>query len=216
MADSDAPFGGFPVAALDFYDDLEMDNTKSFWTAHKEVYDTAVKAPMLALVGALEPEFGKAKVFRPYRDVRFAKDKTPYKTAQGAYVASGPATGWYVQVGAAGVRVGVGFYEASSARLATIREAIADDRRGKQLQRIITKLTKQEWEVGGERLKTSPRGYDAAHPRIDLLRHKSLTLGRSYGFEPVIHTAELLDLVRADWRAARPFVEWISTNAADD
>jgi uncharacterized protein (TIGR02453 family) len=216
MADSDAPFGGFPVAALDFYDDLEMDNTKSFWTAHKEVYDTAVKAPMLALVGALEPEFGKAKVFRPYRDVRFAKDKTPYKTHQGAYVASGPATGWYVQVGAAGVRVGVGFYEASSARLASIRDAIADDRRGKQLQRIINRLTKQEWEVGGERLKTSPRGYDADHPRIELLRHKSLTLGRSYGFEPVIHTAELLDLVRTDWQAARPFVEWISTNATDD
>ena len=56
MADTDAPFDGFPVAALDFYDDLEMDNTKSFWTAHKEVYDAAVKAPMLALVGALEPD----------------------------------------------------------------------------------------------------------------------------------------------------------------
>jgi uncharacterized protein (TIGR02453 family) len=216
MADTDAPFGGFPVAALDFYDDLEMDNTKSFWTAHKEVYDTAVKAPMLALVAALEPEFGKAKVFRPYRDVRFAKDKTPYKTHQGAYVASGPATGWYVQVGAAGVRVGVGFYEASSSRLASIREAIADDRRGKQLRRIVTKLQKQEWELGGETLKTSPRGYDADHPRIDLLRHKSLTLGRSYGFEPVIHTGELLDLVRSDWHAARPFVDWITANASDD
>ena len=77
-------FRGFPVEALDFYDDLEMDNTKSFWTAHKDVYDTAVKAPMTALVAALEPEFGRAKVFRPYRDVRFAKDKTPFKTHQGA------------------------------------------------------------------------------------------------------------------------------------
>ena len=111
----DAPgaFPGFPVAALDFYDDLEMDNTKSFWAAHKEVYETSVKAPMTALVAALEPEFGKAKVFRPYRDVRFAKDKTPYKTHQGAFVPSGPSTGWYVQVGAPGVRVGVGFYEAA-------------------------------------------------------------------------------------------------------
>ena len=69
---------------------------------------------MTALVAALEDEFGKAKVFRPYRDVRFAKDKTPYKNHQGAFVASGPATGWYVEVGAPGVRVGVGFYEASS------------------------------------------------------------------------------------------------------
>jgi len=206
----DSPsFTGFPVAALDFYDDLEMDNTRSFWAAHKEVYEQAVRAPMLALVTALEPEFGAAKVFRPYRDVRFAKDKTPYKTHQGAYVAVGPSTGWYVQVAAPGVRVGAGFYDADSERLAAIREAIADDRRGKQLRRIVNRLQKQGWELGGDTLKTAPRGYDVGHPRIDLLRHRSLSLGRSYGFEPVVHTAELLDLVRADWRTARPLVEWV-------
>jgi uncharacterized protein (TIGR02453 family) len=206
----DSPsFTGFPVAALDFYDDLEMDNTRSFWAAHKEVYEQAVRAPMLALVTALEPEFGPAKVFRPYRDVRFAKDKTPYKTHQGAYVAVGPSTGWYVQVAAPGVRVGAGFYDADSERLAAIRGAIADDRRGKQLRRIVNRLQKQGWELGGDTLKTAPRGYDVGHPRIDLLRHRSLSLGRSYGFEPVVHTAELLDLVRADWRTARPLVEWV-------
>ena len=209
-----ATFEGFPVAALDFYDDLEMDNTKSFWTAHKATYDTAVKAPMEALVTALEPEFGSAKLFRPYRDVRFAKDKTPYKTHQGAYVTSGPSTGWYVQVSAAGVRVGFGFYDASSSRLAGIRDAIAEDKQGKRLQRILNALRKDGWDVGGEQLKTAPRGYDASHPRIDLLRHKSLTLGKSYGFEPVIHTAELLDVVRTDWRAGKPFLRWMDDNAA--
>jgi len=208
-------FAGFPVAALDFYDDLEMDNTKSFWTAHKDVYETAVKAPMTALMRALEPEFGTAKIFRPYRDVRFAKDKTPYKNHQGAFISSGPSTGWYVQVGAPGVRIGVGFYEASSSRLTAIREAIAHEKRGQQLQRILTRLLKQGWELGGETLKTAPRGYDADHPRIDLLRHKSMTLGKSYGFEPLIHTPELLDAVRADWRAATPFVRWVTANAAD-
>ena len=207
--DGPEAFGGFPVAALDFYDDLEDDNSKTFWAAHKEVYENAVKAPMAALVAALEPEFGPAKVFRPYRDVRFAKDKTPYKTHQGAFVPSGPTTGWYVQVGAPGVLVGVGYYEASSPRLAAIRAAIADDRTGAQLERIIAALHRLGWEVGGDTLRTAPRGYDAAHPRIDLLRHKSLTLSRSYGFEPVIHTPELLDRVRRDWRSARPFVEWI-------
>lgn len=70
-----AEFTGFPEAALDFYDDLEMDNTKSFWEAHKAVYLGSVKAPMVALTDALEKEFGKAKVFRPFRDVRFAKEK---------------------------------------------------------------------------------------------------------------------------------------------
>jgi uncharacterized protein (TIGR02453 family) len=206
-------FTGFPEAALDFYDDLEMDNTKTFWEAHKDVYLTAVAAPMKALTAALADEFGDAKIYRPYRDVRFAKDKTPYKTHQGAFVAKGPSTGYYVQVGAPGVRVGVGYYEASGPRLASIREAIVEDRRGGELEQIIAAMTASGWELGGDKLKTAPRGYDAGHPRIDLLRHKSMTLGRSYGFEPVIHTTELVDRVRADWRAATPFVEWIRTYA---
>ncbi|HYO41252.1 MAG TPA: DUF2461 domain-containing protein [Nocardioidaceae bacterium] len=214
--DSSGGFAGFPVAALDFYDDLEMDNTKAFWSAHKETYDSAVKAPMAALVAALEPEFGPAKVFRPYRDVRFAKDKTPYKTHQGAFVPAGPATGWYVEVGAPGVRVGVGFYEASAPRLAALRAAIAEDRRGRQLQRIVAKLSRQGFEVGGDTVRTSPRGYAADHPRIDLLRHRSMTLTRSYGFAPMIHEPELLAAVRSDWRAARPFVEWIRSVTGDD
>jgi uncharacterized protein (TIGR02453 family) len=203
------PFTGFPVAALDFYDDLEMDNTKSFWAAHKDTYETAVRAPMTALVKSLEGEFGPAKVFRPYRDVRFAKDKTPYKTHQGAFVAAGPSTGWYVEVAAPGVRVSVGYYRAEPARLAAIRSAIADDRSGPELEKLLDELAGRGWDVSGEQLKTAPRGYDAGHPRIDLLRHKSLFVSRSYGFEPVVHTPELVDRVREDWRAARPVVEWV-------
>jgi len=66
------------------------------------------------------------------------------------------------------------------------------------------------WELGGDRLKTAPRGYDLSHPRIALLRHKSLTIGHDYGFEPIIHTPELLEAVRDDWRTLRPFVEWVT------
>ena len=127
-------FTGFPVTALDFYDDLEMDNTKSFWEAHRAVYKEAVEAPMKALTAALEPEFGAAKVFRPYRDVRFAKDKTPYKTHQGAFVAVAPHTGWYVQVSAAGIRTSAGFYAAEGAQLAAFRTAAAEERRGTELE----------------------------------------------------------------------------------
>jgi uncharacterized protein (TIGR02453 family) len=206
-------FAGFPVAALDFYDDLEVDNTRAYWEKHKDVYTESVKAPMAALCAALAPEFGEAKVFRPYRDVRFAKDKTPFKTHQGAFVPAGPATGWYVEVSARGVRTGAGFYEASSPRLASIRAAIDDDRRGQALERLLAGLAADGWDVAGERLKTTPRGYPADHPRIGLLRHKSMTVGRSHGFEPVVHTPELLDVVRDDWRALRPFVEWVAENA---
>lgn len=202
-------FTGFPEAALDFYDDLEVDNTKSFWEAHKEQYAASVRAPMTALTDALEPDFGSAKIFRPFRDVRFAKDKTPYKTHQGAFVAAGPACGWYVEIAARGFRTGAGFYDASAVDLAKIRAAMADEIEGTRLQRILTKLTRAGFEVGGDRLKTSPRGYDAEHPRIELLRHRSLTVGKHYGFEPIIHTPELVGAVRADWKATRPLVDWV-------
>ncbi len=205
-------FAGFPVAALDFYDDLEVDNTKTFWEEHRHVYDEAVKAPMVALTAALEDEFGPAKIFRPYRDVRFAKDKTPYKTHQGAFVAVAPSTGYYVQVGAPGVRTGVGFYQAPPARLASFREAVDHETFGVGLQRILGRVERQGWTIGGDAVKTAPRGWSADHPRIDLLRHRSLTLGREHGFAPYVHTAELLDHVRADWRAGKPFIDWILTH----
>ena len=215
MSDPDVPpFAGIPVAALDFYDDLEVDNTRSFWEARKQVYADAVRAPMTALCAALEPEFGAAKIFRPYRDVRFAKDKTPYKTHQGAFVRVGESTGWYVEVSPRGVRTGAGFYEASGPRLAAFRAAVAHDRFGPELERVLHTLEKRGFEVGGDRLKTSPRGYPADHERIDLLRHRSLTAGHLIGFEPVIHTPELLDLVRADWRSLRPLVSWIAEHVS--
>lgn len=203
-------FQGFDEAALDFYDDLEMDNTKAFWEAHRDVYTTAVAEPMAALTEELAAEFGQAKIFRPYRDVRFAKDKTPYKTHQGAFVAVAPATGYYVQIGAPGVRVGAGFYEASTERLATLRRAIDNDRHGRELERIVNTLKKTGWEIGGSRLKTAPRGWDPGHPRIDLLRHKSITIGKDYGFGADVNgTPALVDRIRTDWRAATPLVAWL-------
>ena len=202
-------FAGFPVSALDFYDDLEVDNTKSFWDAHKETYQRDVRAPMEALCAALAEEFGPAKIFRPYRDVRFGKDKTPYKTHQGAFVDAGPSTGWYVQISAAGTRVGSGYYHPESKPLAAIRAAIDDDRTGRALERLVASFEEDGWDIGGESLKTSPRGYAADHPRIDLLRRKTLVVGRSYGFEDDAIGPGLLERVRADWRALRPLVEWV-------
>ncbi|MCY7396894.1 MAG: DUF2461 domain-containing protein [Nocardioides sp.] len=203
-------FTGFPVAALDFFDDLEMDNTRSFWEAHKDVYVGSVKAPFESLAEALSPEFGVFKVFRPHRDVRFAKDKTPFKTHQGAFVRVCDATGWYVELSPRGVRTGAGFYDASGPRLAAFRAAIDHDRSGPQLEKLLRSLARKGFEVGGDRLKTSPRGYAADHPRIELLRHRSLVLGRSLGFEPVIHTPAVLEIIREDWRTLRPLVSWVA------
>lgn len=201
-------FTGFPEAALDFYDDLELDNSKSFWEAHKHLYDEAVRRPMLALTAELAEEFGPAKVFRPYRDVRFGKDKTPYKNHQGAIVQVGPATGYYVQIGSPGVLVGGGYHHTGGPDLSRIRAAVALGSSGEELRRILAELSRQHFEMRGEQLKTKPRGYRADHPRIELLRYTSLSMTKSYGFEN-LDTPGLADRVRGDWRAVRPMVEWI-------
>ena len=111
-------FEGFPEQALDFYDGLEADNSKAYWTDHRQVYESAVRLPMLALLAALEGEFGSGKLFRPYRDVRFSKDKTPYKTAAGAV-----AGGCYVQLSAAGLLVGAGYWRTSTDQARRLRAA---------------------------------------------------------------------------------------------
>ena len=148
-------------------------------------------------------------MFRPYRDVRFARDKTPYKTHQGALVAVAPSTGWYVEVSPRGIRTAGGCYHTEPRQLAGLREAMADERTGPQLERLLRELERAGLEIAGDRLKPSPRGWPADHPRIDLLRHRSLVARHDLGFEPVIHTGRLLDLVREDWRATRPLVEWL-------
>ncbi len=207
-------FTGFPVAALDFYEDLEADNSKAFWAAHKAVYDDCVRGPMRALLGELEDEFGEGKMFRPYRDVRFSRDKIPYKTHQGGYVATGPGIGFYVEINAAGLRLAGGSYAATSAQLAALRSTIDDERRGTELDKIVRRMQRAGYEIGGEQLKTRPRGYSADHPRIELLRHKSLHAGRTDVSPPWLDTARTLDEVRGSWREFRPLVEWLTAAMA--
>lgn len=151
-------FTGFPVAALDFYEDLEADNSKPFWAAHKAVYDDCVRGPMLALLAELEPEFGPGKAFRPHRDVRFSADKSPYKTHQGGFVQTGPGVGFYVQIDAAGLRIAGGFYAGSSAQVSAYRATVDDSRHGPRLETLVRRLRRAGYEIGGERLKTRPRG----------------------------------------------------------
>ena len=209
-----AGFNGFGVAALDFYEDLEDNNSKAFWAAHKQVYDDEVRAPMLALLELLAPEFGVGKAFRPYRDVRFARDKTPYKTHQGGFVARGDATGFYVEVNAAGVRVGAGCYRLSGDTLHRYREAVDDDRLGGELEAVVGRIRDQGYELGGEQMRTRPRGVAADHPRIELMRNRGLSAGRSYGSEPWVHSAQLADRVADDWRAMAPLVDWMADHVS--
>ncbi|RDI66786.1 DUF2461 domain-containing protein [Nocardia pseudobrasiliensis] len=203
-------FAGFPLAGLDFYEDLEADNSKSFWTAHKHIYDKAVREPMTALCAELEADFGPAKIFRPYRDVRFASDKRPYKDHQGAVVHSASGAGWYVQIGAPGLFVAGGLYAASPEQLARLRTTIDDEVRGHELEQILAGLTAVGYQVGGDRLKTKPKGFSADHPRIDLLRHKSIVVSKDFGAPDWLETPRAAKEIRQSWETLRPAVEWLS------
>ncbi|SNT45727.1 DUF2461 domain-containing protein [Rhodococcoides kyotonense] len=201
-------FTGFPFAALDFYEDLEADNSKVWWNAHKDVYDESVKAPMVQLLAELEGEFGSGKVFRPYRDVRFSKDKTPYKTHQGGFVARGQSLGFYVQIDPAGLFVAGGFYGATTDGIALFRDAVDNEVRGTELAGLVTALEDAGFDIGGDQLKTKPRGYELDHPRIELLRHKSLTASTHFGSPPWLETPDVVQHVREKWRQLTPLVEW--------
>jgi uncharacterized protein (TIGR02453 family) len=202
-------FTGIPIAALDFYEDLEADNSKAFWTAHKLVYDEAVRAPLEALGAALAEEFGAPKVFRPYRDVRFAKDKTPYKTNQGVYFADSSR---YLHITAAGLFVAGGYWDTSSPQVARLREAVADDVSGPRLEQAIAAVTKAGFEIGGDRLSRVPTGYDKEHPRGELLKHKSLTGHAELGAPAWLSTKRAVTEVTKRFRALAPLVDWLDDN----
>lgn len=205
-------FTGFPDEAFVFYEGLEADNSKTYFTRHKHLYEDAVKAPMLALAEELAGEFGAAQLFRPYRDVRFSKDKSPYKDHQGAFVDLMPGIGFYVQISAGGVYTAGGFYSQAADQVARYRAAVDEDLSGKPLETIVDGLRASGYVIEGDKLKTRPRGMPEDHPRIDLLRHKSLYAGSRFEPEPWVHTPELLDRVRQTWRDFAPLIEWICTH----
>ena len=204
-------FSGWPVEALDFYEGLEADNSKSYWTSHKAVYTEQVLRPMEELAEAQAPEFGEAKIFRPYRDVRFSHDKTPYKTHIGAVIGE---TG-YIQFSADGLAAGAGMWQLEPPRLARYRAAVADDGSGGELSDIVAALEKAGIEIHGHgALKSAPRGYSTDHPRIGLLRYKGLTSWQGWPPEPWLHTPAVTDRVVAFLRASADLCSWLTTHAS--
>ena len=202
-------FEGFPERALIFYEGLEADNSKPYWTDNKQVYEECVRAPMLALLAELEPEFGPGKLFRPYRDVRFSTDKTPYKTNAAVTVGDGHGAGYYLSLSEDGLFVGGGYYHTAPDQVERLRRAVAHDVHGPALERLLVASRKAGFAAHGERLTRLPKGYPADHPRADLLRYKSLTVHRSWPPEPWLHTRAALDRIRKAWRAVAPVNEWL-------
>lgn len=205
-------FRGWPAEALEFYEGLMADNSRTYWTAHKPVYDETVHAPMTALLTELAAEFGEGHIFRPYRDLRFSPDKTPYKTAIGATLDGGG----YIQLSAAGLAAGRGMYTMATDQLERYRRAVALDATGEDLHGIIAEARGSGITITGyQALKTAPRGYAKDHPRIELLRHKGLIAWQEWPAAAWLGTPAAKDRVVTFLRAARPLSDWLDKHVGE-
>jgi len=201
-------FQGWPEAALDFFEGLEADNSRSYWTAHKATYDELVLGPMTELTDELGPEFGPVKIFRPYRDIRFSADKSPYRTEIGAIVGSA-----YIRLSAGGLAAGNGMFHLAADQLSRYRQQVGDDGSGGELDRIASAITGQGISlIGHEMLKSAPRGYQADHPRIELLRHKGLVAYIEWPVEPWLGTAAVRDHLTEFLVTTEPLADWLDTH----
>jgi uncharacterized protein (TIGR02453 family) len=202
-------FTGWPDEAVEFYEGLEVDNTKTYWQRHKSVYEQSVKAPMEELLAELADSFGPGRVFRPYRDVRFSQDRTPYKLSCAAHVSGG-----YLSFSADGLFAGSGLYDPSADQLRRFRQAVDEAKSGSELVSIVAVLRDGGYEVGAhEVLKTAPRGYPKDHPRIDLLKQKGLVMSKSWPVGPWLGTKKAKDRVVGLFEAPRPPPPWVERYA---
>jgi uncharacterized protein (TIGR02453 family) len=204
-------FQGWATDALDFYDGLEEDNSKAYWQAHRATYERAVRRPMEELLEELADRLGPGRMFRPYRDVRFSADKSPYKTAAGATIGDGA----YVQLSAAGLAAGRGMYAMDPGQLQRYRQAV-DGPAGAEIVPVIAAIRGAGIDITAHgRLKTAPRGYPKDHSRIDLLCLKGLIAWRQWPAAAWLATPAAKEHLMEFFDRAQPLQDWLSAHVGD-
>ncbi len=199
---------------LSFYAELRENNTKKWWTANKRRYDENVAEPFTALGDRLSGEFGPMKVFRPYRDVRFGPDKSPYKLHIGMVSRSAVAS--YLQLGETGLMVGGGIYMVPTAALARFRELVDDPRRVRGLTEVVDKVVREGFSLmRDDALRTAPRGYPSDHPQVALLQLRRLAVAREVGTPDWLWTPEAVERIRVQLRAVAIWCDWLRANLGD-
>jgi len=205
-------FTGFSPDAIEFYEQLGADNSKAFWADNKQRFVEHVKSPMTELTEALD-DYGPFKMFRPHNDLRFSKNKPPYKTHQGAYGELEGGSGHYVQFSADGLMAAAGYFFMAKDQLKRFRDAVVADAPGEQIEALVAEATGRRYTVGAiDELKTAPRGYDRDHPRIALIRRKGLMLSKDFGAPKWIHTKQVEKKVRECWAGARDVCDWLDAH----
>jgi uncharacterized protein (TIGR02453 family) len=201
-------FRGWQAEALEFFEGLEADNSKAYWQRNKGVYETLVRGPMEALLDELAPEWGEGRIFRPYRDIRFSRDKSPYKTHIAAVVGDG-----YVHLTADRLGAGSGMWEMARDQLDRYRNAVSRDGSGGRLEDIVAKARAAGLDVTGhDVLKSAPRGFPRDHPRIELLRYRGIITWREWPAGAWLGTRRAKDRVVEFFRLSTPINAWLRTH----
>jgi uncharacterized protein (TIGR02453 family) len=226
MSDKSA-FPGFPRACPAFFRELQRNNNRVWFEAHRDEYERVVLDPARAFVVAMgarleriapgvqaDPRVDRS-IFRIFRDTRFSPDKTPYKTNLGLWFWDGDGartgcSGFYFHVEPGNFFLGVGIYMIPPDLLDPYREAVVDPRHGKTLRRAIRDcLRVPGCEIGGRHYKRVPRGYDPEHPNAELLLHTGLYAGTSMGPPRELYTPRILDLCEERYAALMPLHRWL-------
>jgi uncharacterized protein (TIGR02453 family) len=225
MKSASGTFKGFPAEGLAFLRELKKNNNREWFTPKLDQYKTAVRAPMLELVHALHVAmlgFAPAYVgepakclYRIYRDTRFSKDKTPYKTRADALfwrnsLDKNSGGGFYLSISPEEVAIGGGLYMAEPAALLAVRQHIAKNAQEfrstfetKTVRRLMGELT-------GDKITRVPKGFPPDHPAADLLKHKNFVLYNTLNTD-IITTPKLFREIVSRMEAITPFVEFLDT-----
>jgi uncharacterized protein (TIGR02453 family) len=207
---------------LDFLNDLAQNNNRPWFEANRKRYDQARDAfeelvtELISELGRLD-DFGaldpKACMFRIHRDVRFSKDKSPYKATMSAWIGpggrKGTGRGYYIQLAPHDESFfGSGLHEPDKTALEHVRRHIALD--AAPLRQILEApaFVREFGELAGETLKTAPGGYDRQHPAIDLLRYKQFLAIHRLTDSDVLGDDLVSRLVRAR-NAMQPLLDWL-------
>ena len=202
---------------LDYLKELKVNNNREWFNANKERYEIH-QALMKQFVAALQEEMEKydliekARLYRIYRDVRFSKDKTPYKGNFGGYLRRATSErrgGYYFHIEPNNTLVAGGFWSPNSADLKRIRAELAAN--DEELREIIAHPTFKSTfgSLVGAAVKTAPRGYSKEHPAIDLIRKKQFVVIRSFSDEAVLQKDFFAEAIKT-FLTMRPFFDYMS------
>jgi uncharacterized protein (TIGR02453 family) len=215
----------FTNAVFRFLKDLEANNTREWFALNKGRYESAIKEPAFRFITDFGGYLGKisdhfradprpvgGSMFRIYRDTRFSKDKSPYKTAVGIQFRhelgkDAHAPGFYLHIEPGSCFVALGCWHPDSAGLLKIREAIAED--PKTWRRVSAgKRFRETFALEGDRLKRPPRGFDPEHPAIEDLKRKDF-IAVTQVSQSFVASPDLLRELAKTYRAGAPLMRFL-------